>query len=207
MDALIVVDVQEDFLPGGALPTKGGDAVVPVANRMMQQFDLVVAARDWHPPGHGSFASAHPGRKVGDVIDLDGLEQILWPDHCVQGTPGAEFADGLHVDEFDKVFLKGTDPGIDSYSAFFDNGHRKATGLGDYLQGQEVFDVYVTGLTIEVCVKFTVLDACRLGFRTFVVVDGCRGLEQEPGDVEEALEAMRRAGARMVESDVVVSLH
>ena len=132
MNALILVDIQNDFLPGGALPVPEGDAVIPIANRLQAggRFDLIVATQDWHPADHGSFAANHPGHKVGEVIDLNGLPQILWPVHCVQETRGAAFADGLAMMDIEKVFTKGTDPTIDSYSGFFDNGQRKATGLG-----------------------------------------------------------------------------
>jgi nicotinamidase/pyrazinamidase len=129
MKALLIVDIQNDFLPGGALAVPGGDEVIPVANRLHAQFELVVATQDWHPANHGSFAANHPCRRPGEIIDLNGLSQILWPVHCVQNTPGAAFAPGLDTSRFAALFQKGTDPGIDSYSAFFDNGHRKATGL------------------------------------------------------------------------------
>src|SRR5438876_5402651 len=141
--ALILVDIQTDFVPGGALPVAEGDQVVPVANAVQPMFGLVVATQDWHPPNHGSFADSHPGRQVGEMIDLNGLPQILWPVHCVQGTKGAEFVPGLDLSRVVRIFHKGTDPEIDSYSGFFDNGHRKATGLGDFLKEEGVTDVYV----------------------------------------------------------------
>ena len=198
--ALIVADVQNDFLPGGALAVPRGDEVIPVANRVQPRFDLVVATQDWHPPGHGSFASRYPGRKPGDVIELAGLPQILWPDHCVQGSPGAAFAPGLEMNRVEAIFRKGTDPAIDSYSAFFDNGHRKSTGLGEYLEARGASAVYVLGLTTDYCVKFTALDARRLGFRTFVIEDGSRGVNVRPGDVARAVEEMRTAGVDIVRS-------
>ena len=158
MKALIVVDVQNDFVPGGALAVPEGDRVVPLCNALANSFDLVVATQDWHPADHGSFAANHPGRKVGEVIDLQGLQQILWPVHCVQNTPGAQFVHGLDTSRFARIFQKGTDPAIDSYSGFFDNGHRRSTGLGDYLRSNNVTDVYVCGLATDYCVKFTALD-------------------------------------------------
>ena len=200
MNALILVDIQNDFLPGGPLGVPEGDQVVPVANRAMDHFDLVVATQDWHPPGHESFASSHPGRKPGEVIDLHGLQQILWPDHCVQATPGAEFAAGLDVGRIDEVFRKGTDRQIDSYSGFFDNGHRKATGLGDFLKARGVEAVHVLGLATDYCVKFTVLDARQLGLATTLIEDGCRGVELADGDVARALEEMRQAGVAITTS-------
>ncbi|MBN2559907.1 MAG: bifunctional nicotinamidase/pyrazinamidase [Phycisphaerae bacterium] len=201
MKALILADIQEDFLPGGALAVPRGDEVVVVANRVQPKLDLVVAIKDWHPPDHGSFAANHPGKKPGDVINLNGLRQILWPVHCVQNTRGAEFAPRLDVSRVDRVFFKGTDSGVDSYSGFFDNGHRKATGLGDYLRDRCVTDVYILGLATDYCVKSTVLDACGLGFRTHLIEDGCRGVELQAGDVNRAIEEMGHAGARILRSD------
>ncbi len=205
MNALIVVDVQNDFVPGGALAVRDGDQVVPVANRLMPCFDWVVATKDWHPADHLSFASQHPGRQVGEVVDLDGLEQILWPDHCVEGTPGAEFVDGLDLSGIDRVFEKGTDRTIDSYSGFFDNGHRKATGLGDFLRERSVVDVYLLGLATDYCAKFTTLDAVELGFAPRLVLDGCRGVDLKAGDVDRAIEEMRRAGVRLTDSTAIVA--
>lgn len=207
MNALILVDLQNDFLPAGALPVAGGDAVVPVANRLADsnQFDLVVATQDWHPPDHGSFAVSHPGKKPGDVIDLDGLAQILWPVHCVQHSPGAAFAPGLRHARVERVFQKGTDPRIDSYSGFFDNGHRKSTGLGDFLRARDVNHLFVLGLATDYCVKFTALDARQLGFAVTLIADGCRPVNVQPGDGERALEAMRAAGVSVATSDAVLA--
>jgi len=203
MKALILVDIQNDFLPGGSLAVPNGDEVVPVANRLQDHFGLVVATQDWHPPGHGSFAASHEGKSVGEVIDLNGIEQILWPVHCVQGTPGADFAPGLRTDGIDKVFQKGTGPGIDSYSTFFDNGHRRSTGLTDYLREKGVTEVWLAGLATDYCVKFSALDAIREGFRTFVVEDACRGVGLAPHDTARAIEEMRDAGAVVVRSSEV----
>jgi nicotinamidase/pyrazinamidase len=200
MDALILVDVQNDFVPGGALPVPEGDAILPLCNHLSRGFGLVVGTQDWHPANHGSFAASHPGHEVGEVIDLNGLPQVLWPVHCVQGTPGAAFVPGLDVSRVERVFRKGTDPAIDSYSGFFDNGHRKATGLGDYLKQRGVTDVYVCGLATDYCVKFTALDAQNLGFNTFLVQDASRGVNVHPGDVDAAIEAMRKAGVRIIQS-------
>jgi len=200
MRTLILIDIQNDFLPGGALAVPRGDEVVPVANRLQPRFDLVVATQDWHPAGHGSFASTHPGRKPGELADLAGLPQILWPDHCVQGSAGAAFAPGLELNRVEAIFRKGTDPRIDSYSGFFDNGHRKSTGLGGYLEARGATDVYVLGLATDYCVKFTALDARQLGFRTYLVEDGSRGVELRPGDVPRAVEEMRTAGVEVLRS-------
>ena len=200
MRALLLVDIQVDFLPGGALAVPRGDEVVPVANRVQPLFDLVVATQDWHPANHGSFASRHPGQRAGDVGELAGLPQVFWPDHCVQGSRGADFAPGLEMNRVEAIFRKGTDAAIDSYSGFFDNGHRKSTGLSDYLKGRGAADVYVMGLATDYCVKFTALDARQLGLRTHLIEDGSRGVELRPGDVARAIEEMRAAGVEVVRS-------
>jgi nicotinamidase/pyrazinamidase len=180
-----------------------GDEVVPVANRVQPGFDLVVATQDWHPSDHGSFASRYPGQRPGEVTELAGLSQVLWPDHCVQGSRGAEFAPGLAMNRVEAIFRKGTDPRIDSYSGFFDNGHRKSTGLADYLKGRGADELYVLGLATDYCVKFTALDARQLGFRTFLVEDGARGVELAADDVARAIEDMRAAGVQVVHSAAV----
>ncbi len=200
MKALLLVDIQNDFCPGGALPVAGGDEVVAVANRVQPHFDLVVATQDWHPADHGSFAANHVGRKVGETIELGGVDQLLWPVHCVQGSPGADFVPGLSRDRIAEVFRKGTDPTIDSYSGFYDNGHRRSTGLAEYLRERGVTELYVMGLATDYCVKHTALDARDEGFDVFVIEDGCRGVEQAPGDVEEAIEDMRGADITIVGS-------
>ncbi|HYO07892.1 MAG TPA: bifunctional nicotinamidase/pyrazinamidase [Tepidisphaeraceae bacterium] len=201
--ALILVDLQNDFVPGGALAVRGGDAVVPIANRLQPAFDLIVASKDWHPRDHGSFAVNHASRRIGEVIDLNGLPQVLWPAHCVQGTPGAEFVPGLDTSRVEKVFHKGIDPGIDSYSALFDNGHRRSTGMGEHLRGRGVSTVYLCGLATDYCVKFTALDARQAGFDVVVIEDACRGIDLQPGDSAAALDAVRRAGGHVVQSGQV----
>lgn len=200
MNALIIVDVQKDFLPGGALAVPRGDEVIPVANRVAPCFELVVATQDWHPPNHVSFAENHPGKEPGDIVEVAGLKQILWPAHCVQDTPGAELAEGLDTHLIAHVFKKGTDPQIDSYSGFFDNGRRKATGLGAYLKERGVRDVYLLGLATDYCVKITALDAVDLGFQTFLIADGCRGVELLEGDCARALKELKHAGVTILNS-------
>ena len=195
--ALLLVDIQNDFCPGGALEVASGDEVVSVANRIAKHFDLVIATQDWHPPDHGSFASNHAGGKPGEVIELDGLDQVLWPDHCVQESSGAELREDLDLGPVKKVFKKGTDPTIDSYSAFYDNGHRKSTGLSDYLKQCDVQDVYIMGLATDYCVKETVLDGLRLDFDVTVLADGIRAVGLEPGDGARAIAEMVGAGARV----------
>lgn len=198
MKALIIVDLQNDFMPGGALAVTEGDLVVPATNALQTRFELVVATQDWHPADHGSFAANHEEKRPGDVIDLGGLEQILWPTHCVQNTDGAGFHKNFDMARVDRVFQKGTDPAIDSYSGIYDNGRRKATGLGEFLKEKGVAEAYVCGLATDYCVKFTALDAITLGLRVFVVEDACRGVNLQPGDVDRALDEMRDAGVRVV---------
>ena len=198
--ALIIVDIQNDFCPGGSLAVKEGDRIVPVVNRLMTRFDLVVATQDWHPKNHGSFADNHPGKKPGDLIRLNRIAQILWPVHCVQGTHGADYVEALNLDGIDRIFQKGTNPGIDSYSGFFDNDRLTSTGMGDYLKEKGVTDTYVVGLATDYCVKYTALDSHELGFKTHVVQDACRGVDLNPGDVERALEELRERGVKVIES-------
>lgn len=193
--ALIVVDVQNDFLPGGALAVPSGNEVIPVANELMKQFNLVVATQDWHPENHKSFAINHPGKKPGDKIMLGGVEQILWQAHCIQNTHGAELAKDLDKTRITKIFKKGTDPEIDSYSAFFDNARKRETGLADFLKSNNVSEIYVIGLATDYCVKFTILDALSLGFKTYLIERGCRGVNLSPNDVENAIQEMKKAGA------------
>jgi nicotinamidase/pyrazinamidase len=195
--ALIIVDVQNDFLPGGPLGVAGGFDIIEPINRLMNGFDIIVATQDWHPADHGSFAANHPGQHAGDVIDLDGQPQILWPVHCVQHTPGAGFAPGLDVARFTRIFQKGTDPRIDSYSGLFDNGHRRSTGLGEWLKSSGVDEVHVCGIATDYCVKFTALDAVEFGFEVTLIEHACRGVNLKPGDVERAVEQMRAAGVRI----------
>lgn len=196
--ALILVDIQQDFLPGGSLAVPEGDAVVPIANQAMKSFDLIVATQDWHPGHHRSFASQHKGRKPGELIEWKGLSQILWPDHCIQNTPGAAFAPGLNVERIDKIIFKGTHPDMDSYSGFFDNGHIHATGLEEFLQKNHVNDIAIMGLATDYCIKFTVLDACKLGFSVRVIQEGIRGVELNKGDCEKAINKMKEQGAAII---------
>lgn len=202
--ALLLIDLQNDFCPLGALPVEEGDQVIPIANALMPHFDLVVATQDWHPATHGSFAANHPWRKPGQVIDLHGLSQVLWPIHCVQESFGAEFVQELDQDKITKVFTKGTDPTIDSYSGFFDNGHRKATGMGDWLKEQGVDTVYVMGLATDYCVKFTALDALELGFTTYLIEDASRGVNLSQGDVDKAVAEMAEKGVKVIHSAEII---
>ena len=203
--ALILVDLQVDFMPTGMLPVAEADRVIPIANRLMPLYGTVVATQDWHPADHGSFAANHPWRKPGQVIDLHGLPQVLWPIHCVQNTWGAEFVEELRRDGITEVFQKGTDPTIDSYSGFYDNGHRKSTGLAEWLRERGIEEVHVLGVATDYCVKFTVLDALKEGFTTVLIEDACRGVNLQPSDVDNAVTEMREAGARVMQSNDLLS--
>ena len=201
MDALLLVDIQNDFLPGGALAVPEGDKIIAVLNRISRKFPLVVATQDWHPQEHGSFASNHPGKNVFEQTMLGGLDQILWPDHCVQGQNGAEFSEELNMDVVEAIFRKGTDPGIDSYSGFFDNGKKKSTGLGDYLKGRGVNRVFVGGLAADFCVGFTVLDSLGLGFDTILIEDATRPIDKEGW--EKMKKTVLEKGGKIIRSEEI----
>ena len=203
MRAINLTDIQRDFVPGGALAVPEGDAVIPVVNALTPRFDLVVATKDWHPADHGSFAVNHPGKHPGEMIELGGQPQLLWPAHCIQGSAGAEFAGGLDTSHIANIIYKGTNPLIDSYSGFFDNGHWQSTGMDAYLRAQGVTELYLVGLATDYCVLYTVLDARQLGYTTYVVTDGCRGLNVHPGDTERAYARMREVGAFIINSEEV----
>ena len=179
MKALLLIDIQNDFLPGGRLAVPEGDAIIPLANALQAHFGLVVATQDWHPTGHESFASSHAGRSQFEQIDLHGLPQTLWPDHCTQASEGAALAPALQTERIEAIFRKGMNPEIDSYSAFFDNGHRKSTGLADYLRGRGVTEVVVAGLAADYCVYYSALDALAAGFATTVVTDATRAISAD----------------------------
>ena len=205
--ALILVDLQYDFLPGGALAVPHGDQVLPIARALMtlrSRFDAIVATQDWHPPDHISFASNHEGMKPGQLIEVDGHSQVLWPVHCVQGSPGAEIATEISRDALSAIFPKGMDHEVDSYSGFYDNDHRRDTGLADWLRERGVDTLYVMGLATDYCVKYTVLDALSEGFNVYLIEDGCRGVELTEGDIAHAIEVMKEAGVRVIQSAQVV---
>ncbi len=194
MKALIIVDVQNDFLPGGALAVPSGDEIIPYINQIQSQYGLVVATQDWHPADHGSFAANHVGTKPGEVISLNGLDQILWPTHCVQGSFGAELAGDLDTKWIEKIFRKGEDSNIDSYSGLFDNGKKRSTGLGEYLKGKGVSEVDIVGLAADYCVKFTAIDAKEFGFQTTVLKEGTRAVNLCPGDFASAINELEKKG-------------
>lgn len=202
-NALIMVDLQNDFCPGGSLAVPNGDEVIAMANQLQCQFDLVIATQDWHPSDHVSFASNNPGHQVGEVVMIDNFPQVMWPDHCVQGTKGAELHPALQRDKISQIFHKGVDKTIDSYSTFFDNEHLRSTGLEAYLREQKITDVYVMGLATDYCVKYSVLDALHLQFNVFVIVDACRGIDLNQGDIARAIEEMRLGGAHVIKSQEI----
>lgn len=198
MNALILVDIQNDFLPGGNLPVPGGDQIIPVANTVQDKFELVAATQDWHPAHHKSFASNHAGKLTFEVIDLNGLEQTLWPDHCIQDTFGADFPDQLNMNRVEAIFRKGTDPEIDSYSGFYDNGHRKSTGLSSYLKGKGIQQVYLSGLAGDICVFFTAMDSLREGFETFLIEDAVKPLYDV--QFEKVMNEFKEKGGKVIHS-------
>lgn len=203
MRALLVVDVQNDFCPGGALPVPEGDAVVPVINRLVAGFDHVLQTQDWHPRGHHSFASSHVDSAPFDTIEVDYGEQVLWPDHCVQGTEGAAFHPDLHTTATELIIRKGFRKEIDSYSAFFENDQATPTGLTGYLRERGIDTLYVVGLAADFCVKWSALDGRKQGFDVHVVRDATRGIDQD-GSLERAWKEMDEAGVRFVTADEVL---
>jgi nicotinamidase/pyrazinamidase len=195
MKALIIVDVQNDFLPGGALAVPRGDEIIPVINAMQPDYDLVVATQDWHPADHGSFASNQPSARILETIELNGLAQVVWPDHCVQGTLGAALALELDQQRVAAIFRKGMDPKVDSYSGFFDNARLHSTGLADYLKGKGVTKVAVCGLAADYCVFYTSRDALELGFEVEILTSATRPID--PGGWEEIRQAFVSLGGSL----------
>ncbi len=203
MRTLIVVDLQNDFVAGGRLEVPHGEQIVPLVNELIGQFDLVVATQDWHPDSHKSFASNHDDKKPFEVISLGGLQQVLWPDHCVQGSRGAEFHPDLNMNSVEAIFRKGMDPEIDSYSGFYDNGRKRSTGLAGYLRERKVDSVYVCGLAADYCVYFTAKDALQLGFKTFYIEDAARAIS--PRNFDDARQDLLGAGAVFINSDQILA--
>jgi nicotinamidase/pyrazinamidase len=197
-EALVVVDVQRDFCPGGALEVPEGDAIVPLVNRLAAEFAHVVLTQDWHPLGHSSFASAHPGRTPFETIEAAYGPQTLWPDHCVQGTAGAEFHPELAVPHAELIIRKGFRPAIDSYSAFRENDRKTPTGFAGYLRERGLDRLTLAGLATDYCVLYTALDARAAGFAVDLALRACRGIDLA-GSLAKALDAMRAAGVAIVE--------
>jgi len=201
-DVLLVVDVQNDFCPGGALAVPHGDQIVPLVNRLAQRFAHVILTQDWHPRGHQSFASAHPGHKPYDMIEVTYGPQVLWPDHCVQGTPGAAFHARLDIPQAELVLRKGYRRAIDSYSAFYENDHVTPTGLGGYLRERGLSRVVLAGLAFDFCVRYSAEDARREGFAVIVVEDACRGIDIS-GSMAETRRSLGVCGAQIVDADAI----
>ncbi|RON69254.1 bifunctional nicotinamidase/pyrazinamidase [Pseudomonas fluorescens] len=200
---LLVIDVQNDFIPGGQLPVPEGDLIVPLINRLACQFKQVVIAQDWHPSGHASFASSHPGRQPYDVIQLPYGEQTLWPDHCVQASAGAEFHPELDLPHAQLVIRKGCNPDIDSYSAFLEADRQTTTGLAGYLSERGIDTVYMVGLALDFCVMYSALDARAAGFNAFVVLDACRAIDLD-GSLAAAIDRMQGAGVGLIQSSELI---
>jgi nicotinamidase/pyrazinamidase len=194
MTALIVVDMQNDFMPGGSLGVKGADEIVLPILGLMQKFPHRIATLDWHPKNHCSFAVNHPAKKVGDTIEIKGHSQRLWPVHCVQNSPGAKFTKGFSEDQFNMIFRKGSDPTIDSYSTFYDNGHKKSTGLTDYLHKHHITHVTFVGLTFDYCIFYSALDARRDGFKVTVIPALSRAIDTSDIKQQETLKLLRLYG-------------
>ncbi len=203
-DVFLVIDVQNDFCPGGALAVPDGDQVVPTINRLMAAFDHVLLTQDWHPRGHGSFASSHAGRQPFETVEMPYGAQTLWPDHCIQGTVGAAFHEDLDTRRAELIVRKGFDPAIDSYSAFYENDRKTATGLSGYLKTRGFRRVFAAGLATDFCVHFSAVDAAREGFEILVIEDACRAIYLE-GSLAAARGAMTEAGVRMVGADAIAA--
>jgi nicotinamidase/pyrazinamidase len=203
MRAIIIVDIQNDWCEGGAFSVPHASEIIPIVNQEIPKFDFVVVTQDWHPAIHGSFAINHPGSKVGDIVQLSGLPQILWPVHCVEDTKGAALHENLDISRLDHIVHKGIDAEIDSYSAFFDNGKFHGTGLATILHNHHVNKVAVVGLALDYCVKYTALDAVALGFKTYVLTDCCRAADVKPGDGDRALVEMAGKGINIIPRWVV----
>ena len=201
-DVLLIIDVQNDFCPGGALAVADGDAVIDVIHRIAPSFEHIILTQDWHPAGHSSFASAHPGKQPFEQIELSYGAQTLWPDHCIQGSKGAEFHPALHVPRAELILRKGYRPQIDSYSAFFENDRVTPTGLAGYLEERNLSRVFLAGLAYDYCVGYSALDARRLGLQAVVIRDACRAIDLE-GSVARIEAEFDQAGVMLIESEAV----
>lgn len=200
MKALLIVDIQNDFCPGGALAVPDGDSIIPVTNKLIDHFNIIIQTQDWHPAGHSSFASAHPGKNPYDTIEMDYGLQVLWPDHCVQGTTGAEFHPSLNTKKTQVIIRKGFRKEIDSYSTFFENDQKTTTGLTGYLKQRGITDLFVVGLATDFCVKWSVLDGIDEGFSMHIVKNAVRGIDIE-GSVEKAWTEIEKKGAYIITSE------
>lgn len=204
MKALLIVDIQNDFCPGGALAVPDGDSVIPVVNKLIEHFDIVVQTQDWHPAGHSSFASSHPDKNPYDTAELEYGIQVLWPEHCIQGTKGAEFHPSLNTKKTQVIIRKGFRKSIDSYSTFFENDQKTTTGLTGYLKHRGITDLYTVGLATDFCVKWSVLDGLDEGFSMHVIKDAVKGIDMD-GSVDKAWVDMSEKGANIVISDEILN--
>ncbi len=204
MRALVIVDLQYDFLPGGNLAVPNGDDIIPIINSIQDNFDLVVATQDWHPLHHSSFASSHKNRKPFEMMDLNGISQVLWPDHCIQGTFGANLSSEIDGNRIEAIFRKGINSDIDSYSGFFDNGKRKSTGMAGYLNEHKVRTIFICGLAGDFCVYYTATDAIDLGFDTFIIEDASRAINQD--NFRQAMASFKNRGGKIIQSDDISSM-
>ena len=205
MKALLMIDIQNDFLPGGSLEVAYGDQIIPVVNQMQELFDVIIATQDWHPREHVSFASNHSGKNPGEMVKVGGIEQVLWPDHCIQETTGAEIAQEIHMEKVINVIRKGTDPIIDSYSGFYDNRKQRATGLHRFLRGLGINFLVLTGLAADVCVKYTAMDALQLGYEVFLVEDATKAVGGEKA-LRETIRELKSKGVRVLRSQEMKDL-
>ncbi len=203
MKALLIVDVQNDFCPGGALAVPEGDQIIPVINRLIDQFDVIIQTQDWHTKNHSSFASAHPEKNQYDIVEMKYGTQVLWPDHCVQGTDGAAFHPDLNTDKTQVIIRKGFRKEIDSYSTFFENDQKTTTGLTGYLKERNITDLYTVGLATDFCVKWSVLDGIDEGFNMHIIEDAVKGIDLD-GSVEEAWKEMKEKGVKVTSSDEIL---
>ncbi|MBA3660678.1 MAG: bifunctional nicotinamidase/pyrazinamidase [Gammaproteobacteria bacterium] len=196
--ALLLIDLQNDFCKGGNLAVPLADEIIPLANQLQSKFDVIIATQDWHPSDHSSFVINNPGSKIGDIVKLEGLDQIIWPVHCVQQSRGAALHADLNQKKIKYIVYKGTDRTLDSYSAFFDNAHQRSTGLAHLLNDLGIQTIYMMGLATDYCVKYSALDAVHLGFHVVLISDACRGVELNPGDIENALRELQLAGIQLI---------
>ena len=196
MKTLVLVDIQNDFLKGGSLAVPEGEKIIKPINKIIKQYDLVIATKDWHPKNHISFASNHSDKKIGDIINVNGVDQVLWPDHCIQNSYGSDFPEQLDISKLAKVIYKGSDANIDSYSGFFDNGHFRSTGLSDYLKSKYVYKIDYVGLATDYCLKYTAIDSVSEGFKTRVLINCIKGIEEK--GCELALNEMKSKGIELI---------
>lgn len=203
MKALLVIDIQNDFCPGGALAVPEGDSIIPIVNRLIDSFDIIIQTQDWHPSGHSSFASSHEGKNPFDPIQMEYGEQVLWPDHCVQGSEGANFHPNLNTNKSQVIVRKGFRIDIDSYSTFYENDKKTTTGLTGYLNERGITDLYTVGLATDFCVKWSVLDGLKEGFKMILVEDAVRGIDLN-GSVEDSLKEMKSKGVQFIQSNDLI---